>query len=187
MITIETPRLLIRPFLETDTDDVFAYAQDPDVGPRAGWKPHENIDETARIVRMFIQDGDVWAIELRESGRVIGSIGLHRDSRRNHPSARMIGYVLAKPYWGRGLMPECVAAMLRHAFCTLDMLIVSAVYFPFNLQSRRVMEKCGMRHEGTLRLASRLFNGEYFDDVCYSITREEYFSGGHADRQADNG
>jgi len=174
MKTLETPRLVLRAFRETDADDVFAYAKNPKVGPAAGWKPHADREESLRIVRMFIAQDEVWAIEDRESGRVIGSIGLHRDRKRDHPGARMVGYVLAEAYWGRGLAVEAVRALQRHAFEGMGLDILSVVHFPFNAQSRRVIEKCGFTYEGTLRRATPVFSGEIYDDVCYSMTREEW-------------
>lgn len=174
MITLRTKRLILRAFEEADAPDVYAYARNEKVGPPAGWAPHLTMEDSLRFIRMTIQADDVWAVVSRESGRVVGSIGLHKDLRRNHVGARTIGYVLSEDHWGRGLMPEAVAAVMRHAFETLDVRIISAVYFPFNTKSRRVMEKCGMRYEGTLRMATQVYSGEIYDDVCLSITAEEW-------------
>lgn len=174
MKTLETERLILRTFEESDAADVFAYAQNPNVGPPAGWPPHADIEESQRIIRMFIQADDCWAIVDRKTGHVIGSLGIHQDGKRNHPGARSIGYVLGEPHWGQGLMPEAVQAVLRFCFEEMGLKIISAFYFPFNTQSRRVMEKCGMKHEGTLRMCTRIFSGEIYDDVCYSITQEEW-------------
>lgn len=176
MITLETERLLIRPFRESDAEDVFAYATDPEIGPSAGWKPHESPEESLEIVRMFIREQDVWVIVLKELGRVIGSIGLHRDGKRRFTNCRSIGYVLAKPFWGRGFATEATQAMLRHAFEDLAVELVSIVHYPFNTRSKRVIEKCRFRYEGTLRQASQIYSGEVNDDVCYSMTREEYYA-----------
>ena len=57
MQRIETERLILRSFTEQDTDDLYRYAVDPDVGPRAGWKPHESREETLLIIRSFIEEG----------------------------------------------------------------------------------------------------------------------------------
>lgn len=174
MKTLQTERLILRDFEESDAADVFAYAQSANVGPAAGWPPHRDEEESLRIVRMFIQAGDVWALVDRATGKVIGSLGLHQDGKRDYPHAKMIGYVLSEAYWGQGLMPEAVKAVMQHAFEDLGVQILSAMYFPFNLKSRRVMEKCGMKYEGTLRMAMRVYSGEIYDEVCFSITRDEW-------------
>lgn len=174
MKTIETPRLILRGLRETDADDMFAYATDPDVGPRAGWAPHESREDSLAYLRMAIEQDEVWAVVDRDSQRMVGTIGLHRDMRRSYSLARSLGYVLSQRYWGRGLMVEAARAAMRYGFEEMGLLIISAVHYPFNLQSRRVMEKCGMRYDATLRMASCLPSGELVDDVCHSITREEW-------------
>lgn len=174
MKTLETERLILRAFDVADTEDVFAYARNPQVGPAAGWPPHASMEESGRIVRMFIQADDVWALVDKQSGRVIGSLGLQRDSKRNHDRCRVVGYAISQDYWGKGLVPEAVMAVLAHAFSDLHLEIVSVIHFPFNTQSKRVIEKCGFQYEGILRKATRVFSGEIYDDVCYSITREDW-------------
>ena len=111
-VHLETPRLLLRPWEEEDLEDFFAYASVDDVGPMAGWRPHENREVSRGILRRFIDEKKTLALVLKESGHVIGSIGLERLERSEDPApdrlGREIGYVLAKDYWGRGLMPEAV-------------------------------------------------------------------------------
>ncbi len=174
MKRLETARLILRGFKMEDLGDLYVYASDPHIGPAAGWKPHQNQEETRQILRMFIAQDEVWAIVDRESGRVIGSIGLHRDDKRSQSGSKMLGYVLAEPYWGRGLATEAARAVLRHAFEYMGLDIVSVIHFPFNVQSRRVIEKCGFHYEGTIRRATMLYSGEIYDDVCYSMTRGEW-------------
>ena len=96
--TLETERLILRPFRMSDAPDVHAYAQNPNVGPNAGWKPHATLAESEGIVRHFMEKGEVWAIEDRQTGWVVGSIGLHKDERRDYDGARMLGYVLAESH-----------------------------------------------------------------------------------------
>ena len=88
----------------------------------------------------------------------------------------MLGYVLAEPYWGRGLMTEAVKGMIKYAFEELNIDLLSVYHYPHNERSKRVIEKCGFHYEGTLRRASTIYNGRVFDDVCYSLTKEEYYS-----------
>lgn len=179
--TLETERLILRQWTMDDADDLFAYAKSPKVGPAAGWKPHESRKESEAVLQSWLQSPEVWAIEEKESGRVIGSIGLHEDSLHSNPRARMIGYVLREESWGRGYMPEAVRRLTAFAFEALCMDVVSIRHFAFNSRSRRVIEKCGYHYEGTLRRASSIFDGSVHDALVYSLLREEYFAGKRAE------
>lgn len=174
MKTLETPRMVLRAFRPEDADDLYAYARDPAVGPAAGWRPHGSLEESRDILRMFLREDDVWAIELRATGRVVGSIGLHQDTFRRNSRCRSLGYVLARRHWGVGLMGEAVPPVLGFAYREMDLALVSVCHYPTNDRSRRVIERAGFRYEGTLRQAVRLFDGTLQDHVCYSLTREEW-------------
>ena len=176
MKTIETERIILRTWRLDDFGDFYEYASDPSVGPSAGWKPHTDRMESLNILISFIEGNEVFAIVDNMSGKAIGSIGLHPDRKRVNPNARMVGYVLSKPFWGKGLALEAVNAVLDYAFNDLNLNIVSVYHFPFNEQSRRVIEKAGFSFEGILREATILPNGEIVDDVCYALTREEYLT-----------
>ena len=176
MQTLETDRLILRSWTEDDLDEFFEYASNPLVGPDAGWAPHTERAVSLLILRKFILNDDVWAIVEKTSGRVIGSLGLHRDSKRCNDLARMVGYVLRQESWGLGYTTEAVRRVLRYAFDEIDLALVSVYHYPFNHRSQRVIEKCGFTREGILREASTLYDGKVLDDVCYSMTREEYRS-----------
>lgn len=171
---LDTPRLVLRMFTPGDAADVYAYAQDPQVGPLAGWAPHQSLAESQSVVAHFIRSGDVWAVVEKASGRVIGSVGLHTDRKRDVANTRMLGYVLGAHHWGRGYATEAAGAVLRYAFEELGCPLVSVYHYPHNARSRRVIQKLGFTAEGTLRQASTLPGGQVVSDVCYSLTREEY-------------
>lgn len=174
--TLSTNRLVLRAFTMEDLADFYEYCKDPDTGIHAGWKPHESIEESRDILHHFIEEREVWAICEKQSGKVIGSIGLHRDSkrRRNFNQCRMMGYVLSKAYWGQGLMTEAAKEVLRHAFEDLGLEMVTISHFSYNQRSARVIEKLGFHREGVLRKAFLRYDGSLLDDVGYSMTREEY-------------
>lgn len=174
--TLSTNRLVLRAFTMEDLSDFYEYCKDPDTGIHAGWKPHESIEESRDILHHFIEEREVWAICEKQSGKVIGSIGLHRDSkrRRNFNQCRMMGYVLSKAYWGQGLMTEAAKEVLRHAFEDLGLEMVTISHFSYNQRSARVIEKLGFHREGVLRKAFLRYDGSLLDDVGYSMTREEY-------------
>lgn len=174
--TLSTNRLVLRAFTMEDLADFYEYCKDPDTGIHAGWKPHESMEESRDILHHFIEEREVWAICEKQSGKVIGSIGLHRDSkrRRNFNQCRMMGYVLSKAYWGQGLMTEAAKEVLRHAFEDLKLEMVTISHFSYNQRSARVIEKLGFHREGVLRKAFLRYDGSLLDDIGYSMTKEEY-------------
>ena len=67
---IETDRLSLRPWLDSDAEALFRYASDPDVGPRAGWPPHKDIEESRGVIRDIFTNDRTWAVTLRETGEI---------------------------------------------------------------------------------------------------------------------
>lgn len=177
METLKTERLLLRPWRESDAEDFFEYARDPEVGPNAGWKPHESLEESRKILRSFIEGGEVRALEWKESGKVIGSLGLHGDRifPERKDSGKELGYVLSREYWGRGLMTEAVKGVLPFVFEEKRLDYLSVAHFAWNMRSKRVIEKCGFRYIETKKGTFTDYRGEKLDEVCYLLTREDYF------------
>lgn len=174
MKTIETKRLILRDFSQEDLNDLFAYAQSDKVGPMAGWKPHDSIEESQKILNMFIEGKEVWAIELKENHKLIGSIGLHKDAKRNNPKSAMLGYVLSEEAWGKGFMIEASRAILNFGFNEDDLTLISVYHFPFNKQSESVIKNLGFKYEGYMRETTERYDGVVLDSVCYSMTKEEF-------------
>ena len=145
---LNTERLVLRPWRQSDLEDFYEYARVDGVGQMAGWLPHESPDVTQTILSSFIEHKKTFALQYQ--GKVIGSLGIELYNEEKNPElaplrGRSIGYVLSKDYWGRGLMPEVVTAVIDWLFQVekLDFLTVS--HFQWNNQSRRVIEKCGFR------------------------------------------
>lgn len=167
---IETSRLLLRPFIENDLPDFFDCCRNPHLGNNAGWKPHENIEESnAFFQSVFLDKENVWAIKSKETNRVIGSIGLIDDPKRDNPQTGMLGYWLKESHWGHGLMTEAVQAVLKYGFESLNLSLISANCYPSNLRSQKVLERNGFIYEGTLHQAERIYTGEVYDHVCYYV------------------
>ncbi|MDD4797149.1 MAG: GNAT family protein [Eubacteriales bacterium] len=176
MQTLQTQRLVLRDWTLDDLESFYNYSKNPNVGPNAGWPPHQSMDESEKILRRFMEQQECWAIALKEKPGAVGSLGIHRDTKRDSVSTKMIGYVLAEEHWNRGLMTEAVRRVLRYLFDETDTLQVTFYHYDFNQRSRRVIQKCGFQYEGTLRQASVLPDGTLCGDVCYSITKEEYLA-----------
>lgn len=176
---LETERLILRPWRVEDAPAMFAYAKDPEVGPNAGWKPHESVEESRRILERWTKEDEpdwIWAVTRRGRDEPIGSLGLHEDSvRQGVPGHRMLGYVLGRAWWGQGLMPEAAGAALDYAFAQARLKLVSVRHFPFNSRSRRVIEKAGFRYEGLLRRFGVRWDGAVLDECFYSMTAGEYW------------
>lgn len=175
---METERLIIRNFGIRDVEDVFEYSKDERVGPMAGWRPHRNKFETIRIVNALSMTGRSWAIYHKEDKKVIGSVGLSPDTRRDlaKEEGLSIGYVLAPEYWGKGYMQEACERILEYCFEDKYLEIVTVYHYHVNQQSKRVIEKLGFVFEGILRMGSRDYSGKLYHTYCYSMTKEEYLN-----------
>lgn len=159
---LRTNRLTLRPWTEADAPALYRWARDPEVGPRAGWEPHESIEESARIIREVLAVPESYAIVIRDrtpADEPAGAIGLKfgaaSDLARDASEAEL-GYWLARPFWGCGYMPEAGRALLAHAFNNLHLKVVWAGHYDANLQSRRVMEKLGLTEKRTRNADGRI-------------------------------
>lgn len=179
MAILYTKRLIMRPFKIDDLNDIYNYSCTPNVGPNAGWKPHESKEETLEIMNtIFLNKETVWGIELKGTGRIVGSIGLIDDQKREYDMVKMIGYAMGEPYWGQGFMTEAAAAVIKFGFEELHLAAISAYCFPFNQRSKNIIKKCNFDYEGTLKMAEKIFNGNIYDHDCYLLTAPIYYSGG---------
>ncbi len=148
----ETERLILRAWADTDAEECYKYAKDPRVGYPAGWPAHKDIEETKRIIRDVLSKPETYAIVLKETMLPVGCISLmfgERTDLAENENECELGYWLGVPYWGRGIMPEAVEAMLRHAFEDLGAEKVWCGYYEGNVKSRRVQEKCGFSYVRT--------------------------------------
>lgn len=150
---IKTPRLVLRPWRESDAASLFKYASDPDVGPRAGWPVHKTQEDSLRVIREIFLCTHSWAMELRETGEVIGCIGYYPYGQSNILIGKddaEVGYWLGKPYWNRGLCTEALQTISRWCFKKKKFLTLWGDYFEDNPASGRVLAKCGFRDTGEL-------------------------------------
>ena len=147
---METERLILRPWQESDAGELYKHAKDPEVGPAAGWPAHTSIDNSREIIREVLSVPDTFAVVDKESRCAVGSIGLMIGGASNiglPDTEAELGYWIGKAYWGRGLIPEAAQAMLRHAFEKLRLEKVWCGYYEGNEKSKRVQEKCGFQYQ----------------------------------------
>lgn len=143
---IETERLILRPWREEDAESLYEYAKDPDVGPAAGWQPHTSVENSRELIRDVLSDPINSAVMLKETGKAIGSVGVMRQGNGTAPvqaDEAELGFWIGKPYWGQGLIPEAVRALLEYCFVELNCSRVWCGYYEGNEKSKRVQEKCG--------------------------------------------
>ncbi len=174
---LETERLRLRPFTLDDEAAVFALVSDPEVARFVRFEAHRTPAETRaflELVERYYRRGEPfgWAIARREDDRLIGSCGF--VSRAGERKSAEIGYWLGKPYWGKGYAAEAAQALVRFGFEQMGLERVEAKCFLENRSGRRVIEKLGMKLEGTDR--SEMIKGSYPELRLYSIARHEWFS-----------
>jgi len=173
---LETERLILRGWEKKDAKQLYEYACNPNVGPAAGWKPHESVRESREIIDQLFRANTTWAIVHKATDRVIGSIGLEPDKIRTGIMSRELGYSLAEEYWGEGIMTEAAKRVIAYAFGEMGLAVLMIRTSDSNSRSRRVIEKCGFEYEGTLRRAYRIYDGTLREIRVYSMLKEEYFA-----------
>ena len=171
-VELNTERLLLRPFTFDDVDDVVAYASDPEVARYVPMpQPYTRDDAVEFIARQVLADWSTrpaFAIVLEH--HVVGGMGL--PINESHQTAEL-GYGLARPHWGQGLVPEAAHAVIAWGFERYALHKVFAFADTRNLRSCRVLEKLGMTREGVLRGHSKM-RSEHIDDAYYGILRTEW-------------
>jgi ribosomal-protein-alanine N-acetyltransferase len=170
MPTIETPRLLLRPFTETDAPAMLRLNSDLEVMRYVPDDPLTSVEHAAQILRDHpIADYGKhgygrWAVELKESGEMIGFCGLKYLEDLGEVD---LGYRLIRAAWGRGLASEGAQASVRYGFEVLGLAEIIGLVVPENTASVRVLEKCGLVRE-------RLVPFEHLTVWKYRLTRERW-------------
>jgi ribosomal-protein-alanine N-acetyltransferase len=174
-IQLNTPRLTLRFIDRGDAEALLRLFSDPEAlryWSSTAWthiaQAQDNIEQTLKAYR----DGAALRLALvRPDGELIGTATLYAMDRRNHRCE--IGYMLARPHWGRRYMPEALAALIGYAFQTLELHRIEADIHPDNVASARILEGLQFRREGHLR--ERWFvGGEVSDSIIYGLLRSEW-------------
>lgn len=174
---IETDRLILRRYVIEDADAMYKnWASDSEVTKFLTWQPHSSVDVSRGIIENWLKEYSdekyyQWAIVLKDNGNEpIGDISvvhMNEDISMVH-----IGYCLGRAWWRRGIMSEALKAVMDFMFDTVEVNRVESRHDPMNPNSGKVMQKCGMKYEGTLRSADR--NNQGICDACYyALLRSE--------------
>jgi len=168
---LETERLILRPVMMNDAEDMYAYAKDEEV-TRYVFPRHRTLDETKISIATFFMAAPLgkFAIELKANHRMIGTIDLRVDAEAGTGE---LGYVLNQAYWGKGIVPEAAKRLIQLGFTELQLIRIWAVHDLRNPNSGRVMEKIGMIQESTVKQARKI-KGEVVDIVTYGVTKQAW-------------
>lgn len=176
---LETERLELRLFNDNDAEDLYEVCSDDLVTKFLAFDTYTSIDDAHKRLEFLkeeyakLEEPPVWAIVLKETGKVIGSIN-YLHVKEKHGRAE-VGYLLGREYWNRGIMTEALRAVLKFGFEDMGLNKVIVCCDTRNVGSYRVMEKNGLVLEGILR-QDRFSKGEFVDIKTYSMLKEEYFS-----------
>lgn len=173
---LETERLILRPFAMEDAQAMYDnWASDPEVTKYLTWAAYTSVDTAYEILGIWTKEYEnkdfyQWAIVLKETGMPIGSISVVEQNER--ASSAHIGYCLGKSWWGKGIMPEALQAVMDFLFDEVGVNRVDSRHDPNNPNSGKVMVKCGMRFEGVHRRSDRNNQG-ICDASWYALLKEE--------------
>lgn len=178
----ETDRLILRHFVESDVSDFFEYASDHEVGDRAGFPPHPNVEFSLEFLKKnFIPNPDIYALVLKSENKVIGAIELrnahNKDSFEdlNLPlNTHEIGASLNPKYWSHGYMSEAAIKMIDYAFNELNSEGVYATTSSKNIGSQKLQEKCGMKYIDSIPRERKWIDGSENETQRRGITRVDY-------------
>ena len=174
---LETKRLILRPWKESDAESVYEYAKDPAVGPSAGWPPHKSVQESLDVIQNVLNGAECYAICLKEDGIAIGAIELKLNGKTDmtdQDDECELGYWLGRPFWGNGYMPEAAKELIRHGFEELGMQTIWCAYYDGNIKSGRVQEKCGFSYYRTTQQVDVPLLGEKRTNHTNRLTKEAW-------------
>ena len=170
---LETERVILRPWAETDAEACYQYAKDPLVGPIAGWPVHTSVENSRQIIRDVLSAPETYTIVLKETGLPIGSIGLHRNDLAEKDDEMELGYWIGVPYWGRGLVPEAAREVLRHAFEGQNLLPDSILW----REKAAFSDAVGHSMVDDLKeYAEKCYTDEEFEEGCKKYTHARPFT-----------
>ncbi|MBS5938174.1 GNAT family N-acetyltransferase [Clostridium sp.] len=176
--TIETERLILRKFKVEDAEAAYKnWTSDPEVAKFLTWPPHKDVEVTEGVLKAWVNSYDKddfyqWAITLKENGNEpIGCISVvDKDEEIN---MFHIGYCISRKWWNKGVTSEALKAVIHYLIKEVGANRVESRHDPNNPNSGKVMMKCGMKYEGTMRQAD-INNQGICDYSMYGILAEDY-------------
>ncbi len=179
-VHLETARLILRRFTMEDAEAMLAnWCNDTDVTKFLMWQPHGTIETTRQVLSEWLAgyekpDFYLWAMELKETKELIGSISVVKQDERI--DMVHIGYCIGKAWWRKGYTSEALMRIVSFFFDEVKANRVESRHDPRNPNSGKVMEKAGLRYEGTSR-ESDWNNQGICDAANYAMLAKDYFEG----------
>ncbi|AFL99609.1 MULTISPECIES: GNAT family N-acetyltransferase [Desulfitobacterium] len=177
---LETERLILRKFELNDAEAMFRnWASDAEVTKYLIWPPHDNVAVSLEVLKDWISQYKdhkfyQWAIVCKENGpEPIGSISIVKMDERI--GMVHVGYCLGKRWWGKGVASEALAELIRFFFEEVEVNRIESRHDPRNPNSGRVMKKCGLVYEGTVKQGDWCNQG-ICDCSMYGLVAEDYYS-----------
>jgi len=176
MPNFETKRLKLRQLTFADLDDVYKFCSNSRVAYPMTWEVNTSPEITNEFLKEVITgyekgESGEWAIEWKETGRVIGVAAFIEWSNKH--KCLEIGYFLSEDYWGKGIVTEALQELIYYGFSELNSIRIEGRCDTDNTGSQKVMQKLGMKYEGTLR-KNEYIKGEFRDTQVYSLLSSEY-------------
>ena len=181
MTRLETERLILRNFEESDLNDYWEYVSMENVGPRAGWPAYTDKEKARERLLLEAKKTTQFAIVLKSENKVIGSVELMECKKERYSNleiedgAKEIGAVLSEKYWGNGYMPEAVKEIMMYAFEDLHVPVIYTGHAKANINSSRLQDKCGLKIIGELPNYRTWVDGTNTSLIERRMTSEEYF------------
>lgn len=171
---LETKRTILRNFENKDLQDLNDYCSQDGVGEMAGWKHHSDLLTSKEALYRNIRNKNIFAIESKEDGKVIGHISINDDSENGREDTKELGFVLNRNYQNKGIMTEVVYKILDYLFSN-NIEYVYACCFQNNIPSKKLIEKCGFTLEQEGVFYSESLN-ETFKSFEYVYNKGEWKS-----------
>lgn len=173
---LETERLVLRKLADTDAADMFVMRSDKELMqyiPRPVAQTEADALDLIRMMNGHIDSDEMinWGIELKASGRIMGTICFIRMSKENYRSE--VGYLLHRDLHGKGYIQEALDAVLAYGFNVMKLHTVSAVIDPGNIASEKLLQRNGFVKEAHFR-EDCYWNGTFLDSVHYGLLASEY-------------
>lgn len=150
ILEFHSQRLTMRPWSISDAEPLYRLAKSPIVGPSAGWKPHQSVDESLDIIRTVFSSSNMWAVTDKATGNLLGCIGFLMGNESNisiEEGEAEVGYWIGESFWDRGYATESLQAVIKLAFQKQKIRKLCGCCFTDNARSMNVMRKCGFKEE----------------------------------------
>jgi [ribosomal protein S5]-alanine N-acetyltransferase len=168
---LQTPRLVLRRITLQDAEALYELRRDKEMMQHIARPVASGVEDVHRLIEIMEaatvgNNAISWAITFKAEDKLIGTIGFVRMQKEDYRGE--IGYMLARPYQGKGLMGEAVQEVIRYGFIVIGFHSIEAVIAPQNTASARVLQKAGFVQEALFR-ENLFFEGKFLDSAVYSL------------------